>query len=341
MLRFLLRRLVSAIVVIVGVSIFIFCIARIVPGDPARLALGPEATVEQVEAMREQMGFDRPLVEQYMRFIAGAVRLDFGDSLSTNNPVAQDVAKTFPATLELTLYAGISMTLFGMALGIASAHFKDRWPDNAARVLSLLAVAMPNFVWALFLMLIFAFWLDWLPLTGRLSEGLAPPPFVTGLYTLDALLAGQWRTFGDALAHITLPAIALSLPGLAQISRLTRTNMVDSYDRPFVEFARAYGLNERSIALKWALRPAIIPTLMILGMQIVALLGNAFIVESIFMWPGMAKYGVNAIVTKDLNAMVAVVMLISVFFVLVNMAIDTIVSFVDPKIRLKAEAPWR
>lgn len=336
MVQFLIRRLVTGLIVIVGVSIFIFFIARVVPGDPARLALGPEATSEQVAVMREKMGYDQSLPVQYLRFMAGAVQLDFGRSLYTDNPVAEDVANTFPATLELVLYSGIAMTLFGGAMGIVSAHFKDRWPDNAARIFSLMAVAMPNFVWAIFMMLIFAFWLQWLPLTGRLSERLTAPETITGLYTIDALLRGQAQVFFDALAHIVLPATALALPGMAQISRLTRTNMVDSYDRPFVEFSRAYGLSERSVALKWALRPAIIPTLMILGMQIVALLGNAFIVESIFLWPGMAKYGVNAILRKDLNAMIAVVMLISVFFVFVNMLIDTIVSFADPKIRLKA-----
>ncbi|SMG52656.1 ABC transporter permease [Paracoccus sp. J56] len=336
MTRFLFSRLVSGVIVVIGVSVLMFLLARVVPGDPARLALGPEASAEQVEAMRQQMGFDRPIAEQYIRFMKGALNFDFGRSLYTDNPVSQDVAATFPATLELVIFAGVAMTVIGGAMGIASAHFKDRWPDNAARILSLLAVALPNFVWALFLMLLLSFWLGLLPLTGRLSESLAAPPAVTGLYTIDALIAGQWQVFRDALAHIVLPAVALSLPGLAQISRLTRTNMVDSYDRPFVEFARAYGLAESSIALKWALRPAIIPTLMILGMQIVALLGNAFIVETIFHWPGMAKYGVNAIMRKDLNAVIAVVMLISVFFVLINMIIDTIVSFIDPKIRLKA-----
>lgn len=300
------------------------------------MALGPEASAAQVEAMRVQMGFDLPIIEQYLRFVSGALRFDFGRSLYTDNPVAIDIALGFPATFELVLYAGLAMTLFGGAMGIISAHYKDQWPDNLSRILSLLAVALPNFVWALFLMLLLSFWLNWLPLTGRLSESLAPPTTITGLYTIDSLITGNWRALGDSLAHILLPAIALSLPGLAQISRLTRTNMVDSYDRPFVEFARAFGFHECSIALKWALRPAAIPTLMILGMQIVALLGNAFIVETIFQWPGMAKYGVNAIVRKDLNAMVAVVMLISTFFVIVNMLIDTAVSFIDPKIRLKA-----
>ncbi|SMF60859.1 peptide/nickel transport system permease protein [Xaviernesmea oryzae] len=336
MIRFLSHRLLSGLIVIVGVSVLIFLLARVIPGDPARLALGPEASNEQVEAMRQQMGFDRPLVEQYARFITGAVQFDFGRSLYTDQPVSSDIAAGFPATLELVLYSGLSMTILGVGLGIASAHYKDRWLDNAARLFSLLGVALPNFVWALLMMIVLAFWYQWLPLSGRLSEWLTPPPHVTGLYTVDALIAGQWGVALDALLHIILPAFALSLSGMAQISRLTRTNMVDSYDRPYVEFARAYGLSETSVAFKWALRPALIPTLMILGMQIVALLGNAFLVETIFMWPGLAKYGVNAIVRKDLNAVVGVVMVISFFFVLVNMIVDTVVSFIDPKIRLKS-----
>jgi peptide/nickel transport system permease protein len=332
----LAQRLVSGIIVILGVSLFMFVIARVIPGDPARLALGPEASVEQVEQMRIQMGFDRPLVEQYMRFMGGALRLDFGRSLYTDQPVASDIAKTFPATFELVLYSSIALGLFGIAIGIVSAHYKDRWPDNTSRIASLMVIAMPNFVWALLFMLLFAYGLHLLPLTGRMSANIPPPQAITGLYTIDAIVTGNWIAFRDAFAHIIMPALALALPGIAQVARLTRTNMVDSYDRPFVEFSRAYGLSEFSVATKWALRPAIIPTLMIIGMQVVALLGNAFIVETIFMWPGMAKYGVNAMMRKDLNAMIAVVTFISIFFVIVNMLIDLIVSFVDPKIRLKA-----
>lgn len=336
MLSALTRRLATGIVVILGVSLFMFVLARVIPGDPARLALGPEASNEQVEAMRVQMGFDRPLGEQYLRFMGGALRLDFGRSLYTDQPVAQDIARTFPATLELVLFASLALGIVGIAIGIVSAHYKDGWPDNLSRILSLAIVAMPNFVWALFFMLLFAYSLNLLPLTGRLSESIPAPTAITGLYTVDALLTGNWTAFRDALAHLVMPALALSLPGIAQVARLTRTNMVDSYDRPFVEFSRAYGLSEFAIATKWALRPAIIPTLMIIGMQVVALLGNAFIVETIFLWPGMAKYGVNAMMQKDLNAMIAVVTFISVFFVIVNMLIDLAVSFIDPKIRLKS-----
>jgi peptide/nickel transport system permease protein len=333
--RSLLGRIAGSIVVLVGVSLLIFTLARIIPGDPARVALGPDASPLQVEDLRAQMGFNRPIYEQYALFMAGAVQFDFGRSLYTDRPVAADLADGFPATLELVLVAGTAIILLGGLLGVVGAHYRDRWPDNAARIFALLAIAMPKFVWAILLMLLLSFWLGWLPIAGRLTEGLAPPPYVTGLLTVDAILAGDWNVLGDALRHIALPAFALALSGVAQISRITRTNMIDSYARPYVEFARAYGVSERAIALRWALRPALIPTMTVLGMQIVAMLGNAFVIEAIFLWPGMAKYGVNAIIRKDLNAIVAVVLVISVFFVMVNIMIDAIVSVIDPRIRLR------
>lgn len=335
MIRILLARLTGAVVVVIGVSILIFVLARVIPGEPARVALGPEATQAQVEALNRQYGFDRPIVEQYFTFMAGVVRLDFGRSLYTDRPVIDDLARGFPATLELVLVAGVIITIFGILIGILSAHFKDRWPDNISRFFALLAIAMPNFVWAILLMMLLSFWAWILPIAGRLSEVFLPPPRVTGMYTVDALLAGRYDIFWDALRHIVLPAISLSLPGLAQISRITRTNVVESYARPYVEFSRAYGMPDHRIALKWALRPALIPTLTLLGMQIVTMLGNAFLIETVFMWPGMARYGVQAVIRKDLNSIVAVVMIVAIFFVLVNMMIDTVVSLIDPRIRLR------
>lgn len=330
----LAARAAGGLLVVFGVSVLIFVLARAMPGDPARLALGPAATAAQVEALRADMGLDQPLLRQYVTFVAGALRLDFGTSLFTNRPVSADLAYGLPASIELALSAGLVMTVFGVLLGVVSARFQNRWPDNVSRILSLVAVAMPNFVWALILMLLFAYWVELLPVSGRLSEGLPAPPFITGLVTVDATLAGQWATLGDALRHLALPAVSLSLPGLAQVARLTRTNMVDVYARPYTEFARAYGFTERAISMKWALRPALIPTFTLLGMQIVSLLGNAFLVETVFAWPGMARYGVEAILRKDLNAIVAVVLVVSVAFVTINIAIDLCVAFIDPRIRL-------
>jgi peptide/nickel transport system permease protein len=332
---FLLRRLRLGVLVVVGVSVLIFSLARVMPGDPARLALGPAASADQVAAMRVQLGLDRPLLVQYGIFVAHALRFDFGVSLYTSHPVAEDIAETFPATFELVLVAGVIMGIAGIGVGIASARFKDGSIDNGSRLLSLLCVAMPNFVWALIMMLVASYWLGVLPIDGRLSDDIRPPPEVTGLLTVDSLIAGRYDAFTDALRHLILPSIALSLPGLAQLARLTRTNMVDSYARPYVEFARAYGVSERMIALKYALRPASIPLLTLLGMQVVALLGSAFLIEAVFNWPGMARYGVQAMLRKDLNAIVAVATLMSVMFVAFNIIVDGLVAVIDPKIRIQ------
>ncbi|MGE0753349.1 ABC transporter permease [Pseudorhodoplanes sp.] len=332
---FILSRLRGAIVIVFGVSLLVFALARTLPGDPARLALGPAASPEQVQALRLQMGLDRPFFEQYWIFLKGASRLDFGVSLYTNRPVAQDLARALPATLELALAAGVIMIIFGLLLGIASARWKDRWFDNLLRPFTLLSVAMPNFVWAIIFVLILSFWFGLFPIAGRLSERLTQPPFVTGLLTVDAIVAGRFDVLRDALHHLVLPAIALSLPGIAQVSRLTRANMVESYMRPYVEFARAYGFPEREIACKWALRPALIPTFTLISMQIVLMLGNAFLIETVFAWPGMARYGVEAILRKDLNSVVAVVMVFSLAFILVNIFIDAFVALIDPRIRYR------
>ena len=335
MTGFFVRRLGAGALVLFGVSVLIFVLARVMPGDPARLALGPSASAEQVASLRTEMGLDQPIVAQYATFMANAAHGDLGISLYTNQPVASDLAGTFPATLELVLAAGALMAVLGVAMGIASAHWKDAWPDNAARLFSLLAVAMPNFVWALLLMLLLGYWLDLLPIAGRLDDALTPPPAITGLLTVDALLAGRLGLLGDALHHLILPAFALSLPGIAQISRLTRTNLVDSYVRPYVEFARAYGFPESGIAFRWALRPAMIPTVTVFGMHLVAMLGSAFLIETVFVWPGMARYGVQAILHKDLNAIVAVVLVVSTCFIAFNMIVDAAVALIDPRIRIR------
>jgi peptide/nickel transport system permease protein len=337
-LSFLARRLALAVLVVLGVSLLIFILARVMPGDPARLALGPAASADQVEALQRQMGLDQPLIAQYAVFLERAVHFDFGVSLYTDHPVARDISETFPATLELILVAGLAMGIVGTGLGIASARYRDGAIDNGSRLLALLCVALPNFVWALLLMLLASYWLGILPIAGRLSDGMVPPPSVTGMITIDALLAGRPDAFWDALWHMVLPGLALALPGLAQLARLARTSMVESYARPFVEFARAYGVSERRIAFKYALRPASIPMLTVLGMQVVALLGSAFLIETVFIWPGMARYGVQAILRKDLNAIVAVATLMSVCFVSFNMIVDAVVVLIDPRIRYRGRA---
>jgi peptide/nickel transport system permease protein len=332
---FLARRLLASIGVLIGVSILIFIIARVIPGDPARVALGPMASQDQVADLRKQLYLDRPLPLQYLEFIRRLSRGDLGMSLYTKRAVTRDLAEFFPATLELVLASGLIMVVFGILLGVLAARYRNRWPDNFTRIISIIGVVTPSFVWAIFLVLLFAYWIIVFPVAGRLGDAFLPPPRVTGLILLDAALAGKWKLLGDALQHLILPAFALAFSGLGQAARITRTNMVETYDKPYIEMARAYGISENLISRKYALRPAMIPTLTILGLDFAAMLGGAFLVEAVFNWPGMARYAVQAIIRKDLNAIVGTTLIISAFFLVINILIDVIVGYINPRIRAR------
>jgi peptide/nickel transport system permease protein len=332
---FLARRLLASIGVLIGVSMLIFVIARVIPGDPARVALGPMASQEQVADLRKQLYLDRPLPLQYLEFVKRLFQGDLGMSLYTKRAVTRDLAEYFPATLELVLLSGIIMVVLGMTLGIFAARYRNRWPDHFTRIISILGVVTPSFVWAIFLVLIFAYWIIVFPVAGRLGDAFLPPPRVTGLLLIDGPLAGQWALFRDALYHLILPAFALAFAGLGQAARITRTNMVDTYNKPYIEMARAYGISENLIARKYALRPAMIPTLTILGLDFAAMLGGAFLVEAVFNWPGMARYAVQAIIRKDLNAIVGTTLIIAAFFLVINIIVDIIVGYLNPRIRAR------
>lgn len=338
LLRWVAVRIAGMILVLAGTSVLIFGIARIIPGDPARIALGPEASAEQVEMLRDRLHLNEPFVSQYVEFLRDLFGGDLGMSLYTKRPVTSDIATALPATLELVFAAGLLMALIGIPMGILSAYWRDRIGDHVIRLVALLGVVTPSFVWAIFLMLGFAYFTDLLPAAGRLSQGVPPPATVTGMYTLDALLAGQWGVFGDALSHMVLPTVALALSGIGQIARLTRASVAETYRTPYIDMAVAYGYAPRRIATKYALRPALIPTLTVFGLDFANMLGAAFLVEQVFAWPGLARYGVQAILHKDLNAIVGVVLVISAFFLIVNTLVDIAVAWINPRIRLQGEA---
>jgi peptide/nickel transport system permease protein len=315
----------------------IFVIARVIPGDPARVALGPNATAEQVANLRAALRLDEPLLVQYGAYMAGLLRGDLGRSLYTNRPVTTDIAEFLPATLELVLVAGLLMVGIGLPLGALAARYRGRWPDHLIRVVSLLTVSAPSFVWAVVLMLVFAYWLQWLPIASRLSDSFTIPR-TTGFLLIDCLLAGNRAAFVDAARHIVLPALALALSGIGQAARLTRANMIETYDRPHVEMARAYGWPERRIAFRYAFKPSLIPSLTIIGLDFAAMLGNAFLVEAVFGWPGLSRYGVNVILRKDLNAIVGTVLIIATVFVLVNIVVDLLTVALNPRLRAAQRA---
>ena len=331
-LRLLLNRLGISLIVLVGVSMLIFAIARIIPGDPARIALGPNANAEQIAKLRAEMHLDASLPVQYGHFVVDVLRGDLGTSLYTNRPVTQDIAQFLPATLELVFLAGFIMVAVGLPLGILAAHYRGRWQDHLVRVIALLTVSAPAFVWAVILMLLFAFYLPLFPIAGRISD-IYDIERTTGFLTIDTLLAGNWTAFGSAVHHLILPAIALSLSGIGQAARLTRANMVETYDKPYIEMAQAYGFFPSRIARSYAFKPSLIPSLTIIGLDFAAMLGNAFLVEAVFAWPGLSRYGVAVILRKDLNAIMGTVLIIAITFLIVNIIVDLMIAFLNPRIR--------
>ena len=331
-LRLLLNRLGISLIVLVGVSMLIFAIARIIPGDPARIALGPNANAEQIAKLRAEMHLDASLPVQYGHFVIDVLRGDLGTSLYTNRPVTQDIAQFLPATLELVFLAGFIMVAVGLPLGILAARYRGRWQDHLVRVIALLTVSAPAFVWAVILMLLFAFYLPLFPIAGRISD-IYDIERTTGFLTIDTLLAGNWTAFGSAVHHLILPAIALSLSGIGQAARLTRANMVETYDKPYIEMAQAYGFFPSRIARSYAFKPSLIPSLTIIGLDFAAMLGNAFLVEAVFAWPGLSRYGVAVILRKDLNAIMGTVLIIAITFLIVNIIVDLMIAFLNPRIR--------
>jgi peptide/nickel transport system permease protein len=336
LLGFLARRLLSAIVVLLGLSIVIFVIARIMPGDPARMAVGMQAPQWVVDRLRVQMHLDRSLPVQYYYWLRDALHGDFGLSLVTQRPVMNDIIEFFPASLELVLCAGLLAAVGGIGLGVISARRKDTWVDSVVRVFSYMGVVTPSFVFAILFILLFGWILRLFPVIGRLSEQMSAPRVVTGLMTVDSLLAGRLDAFVDALHHLVLPSLALAMGSIAQESRITRSSMADNLGKDYITSARALGVPEREVMGRFLLRPSLIPTVSILGLDIASLFSIAFLVELIFNWPGLARYGLSAMLHKDLNAISAVVLVLGAVFALVNIVVDLIVAGLDPRIRLDA-----
>ena len=333
--NFLARRLLWSVIVLAGLSVVIFIIARVVPGDPARIALGPLATAEQVAELQEEMGLDRPIPEQYLRYVGGLLQGDLGRSLLTGRSVNEDIGETFFATLELVLATIFLAFVIGIPAGVFAARNKDGWADNTSRIISLLGVVTPSFFLAILLQLLAGYVLEILPVTGRLPAGMQFDATITGLLTVDSLLTGRFDVFVEALRHLLLPATALSAATIGQITRVTRSSMIDISRQDYVEAARAFGIPDSVRVFKYMLRPSFVPPLTILGLEFASLIGNAFVVEMVFAWPGMASYGVRTILQKDFNAVMGVVMVSGLFFVFANLIIDVLVGYVDPRVRIK------
>lgn len=333
-LKYVLKRLLQSIIVLLGLSVLIFCIARVIPGDTATMALGSTASEEAKENYREQHHLNDPLPIQYMYWIRDAVQGNFGNSTQTKRAVSDDIADFLPATLELILFAAVLEIVCGIGLGVACARRSGGILDNTIRVTSYLGIATPSYVWAIFFMLIFCFWIPILPTIGRISSGMPKISTITRFYIIDGLLTGNPAVSWDAFKHLIMPGTALALTGIAQSARITRSSMLDNMSKDFVGAEISSGIPMKKVMWQYVLRPSATPSVSIIALDIAAMLGNAFVVEQVFSYPGISKYCLNAILNKDLNAIVGVVMVIGVAFLVVNILVDIISGFLDPRNRL-------
>lgn len=333
---YIARRILLLLPLIVGITLLTFVVSHFVPSDPLAANLGDRALANPdiVEAYRRKWGLDRPLPEQYLRYLTGLARGDFGESLSSRRPVIEDLRQYLPATLELATTAMIVSVLFGIPLGIVAAVNRGRLIDQAIRLGTLLGASVPIFWLALLALILFYTWLGWAPAPGRLDPRIAVPPTVTGMYTIDALIAGEWATVRNAVWHLALPALTLAAYQLAYIVRVTRSSMVEAIGQDYVRTARAKGLGERFVMLRHAARNAMIPTVIYLGLGFGGLLAGTVITETIFSWPGLGRYAFHATKTLDFPAIMSVTTVIAVIYVSVNLVVDVVQVMIDPRVRV-------
>jgi peptide/nickel transport system permease protein len=330
--RYLLRRLITLTITIAGIMVMTFFTSLVVPLDPLASLAGPQAPPETVERLRALYGFDQPLYVQFGRYLNRLGHGDLGISFQTSRPVFQDILTYFPATLELATFAIMLGIGIGIPLGILSAVYKNRAIDQLCRVLSLIGVSTPVFWLGLVLLLVFYFKLGWLPEPGRLDILLLEPPRITGVLLVDSAIARDWEVFADALKHLVLPASVLGLVGVAGISRITRSSMLEVLSQEYIKTARIKGLSEFLVITRHALRNALVPTVTVVGLTYGLLLEGSVLTETIFSWPGLGRYMATAFLTMDLNAIVGGTMFVALTYCVVNLVVDLAYAFLNPKI---------
>lgn len=334
MLRFVVRRLLLLVPILLGLSVLVFAWLRALPGDPAQALLGERATAQNVAAVRQAYGLNHSLPQQYWSFLTHAVRLDFGNSIYTHRSVSYEIAHRFPATIELSVAALIFAVGLGIPLGYFAARHYQRWLDNASVVGSLLGISIPVFFLAYLLKYLFAVKLHWLPSIGRLSptDNIAHP---TNFYTLDALIDGNWSAFVDALKHLILPGISLGTIPLAIVTRITRAAVLDVVNEDYVRTAEAKGLTQRVIRNRHILHNAMLPVSTVIGLQTGLLLSGAVLTETVYAWNGMGSFLAQAIFNRDYPVLEGGILFVAVVFVLVNLIVDVSYGFIDPRVRLR------
>lgn len=332
MTRFIVRRLLGAIPVLFGLSIILFAFIHLLPGDPAAAILGQHATPARVAAMREYMGLDDPMWQQYLRYVNNLVHGDLGSSVINNQPVLKELLTRFPATIELTVAAMIFAAGVGIPLGRYAARHAQGWSDGAVTVISLLGISIPVFVLGLTLQYIFAVQLDLLPAAGRIDPR-ANLEIQSNFVLIDSLLMGRPDLFLDGIAHLILPAIALGSIPLAIITRITRASVLDVTNEDYVRTARAKGLGERRINARHIMRNAWLPVVTVLGLQVGGLLAGAVITETVFGWGGVGRYVVDGIGNRDYFVVQSTILIFALVFLVVNLLVDILYAVLNPRIR--------
>lgn len=329
------RRLLLVIPMLVGITLLTFLVSRLVPVDPIAIIVSEKALDQPdiVQAAVEKWGLDKPLPEQYLLYMRNLARGDLGISFKTKRPVAQDLRQYLPATVELGIASLLFALLLGLPLGILAALKAGRWPDHFARLFSLLGASMPPFWSGLMLLFLFYYRLQILPGPGRIDTRMSAPPQVTGMYLVDSLLAGDKASFVSSLQHLILPSIILGWFTLAVVSRITRASMLEVLRTDYIRTARAKGLHERAVIVVHALRNAFIPTLTVLGLAFAGLMTGAIMTETIFAWPGIGRYAVESAANLDYPAVLGTTLLIAVIYIFINLTVDILYGFVDPRIR--------
>ncbi|HDG61435.1 MAG: peptide ABC transporter permease [Thermotoga sp. 4484_232] len=331
---FIMKRLFLMVIVLFGILVLVFFIAKIIPADPVGALLGGNAPPELVDELKHKLGLDKPLIIQFIDYIKGALRGDFGISLKTNRPVIEDIKEYFPATMELAIFAIIIAVGIGIPLGIFSAVKRNSFVDHFSRIFSILGVSMPVFWTGLLLLLLFYYKLGLLPGSGRLELFIIPPEPKTGLIILDALLEGNWEAFWDGLKHIILPAFVLGYASSASIARMTRASVLDVLRQDFIRTAKAKGLPKRLVIYKHALKNALIPVVTLIGLRFGSLLEGAVLTETIFGWPGLGRYIVNALLVLDYPAIMGGTVFIALIYSLANLVVDITYAVLDPRMRI-------
>jgi ABC-type dipeptide/oligopeptide/nickel transport system permease component len=332
MLKYIVKRLVMLIPVLLGVSLLVFVVMHLFAGDPASLMLGQHATREQVEALRRELGLNDPIYVQFGRFLWQLLHGDLGRSLMTRTPVTEELLARFPATIELALFSLAIASVLGVTVGVISAVKRYSIFDYVSMIGALLGVSMPIFWLGLILIIIFAVTLQWLPVAGRIDIGMEPAT-ISRFYLLDSLISGNWEAFGNALRHLILPGIALAAYSMAIIARMTRSAMLEVIKQDYIRTAWAKGLDGRRVINHHALKNALIPIVTVIGLQLGLLLGGAVLTETVFSWPGIGSLTINAILAADFPVVQGSVILVATVFVMVNLCVDLLYAWLDPRIR--------